>query len=545
MKRIGLIGILLCSFALVAQTSKPAKPAQDFRIAGTAYDASSGQTLPGARISLGSTEGNKVPDRSVLTGPDGAFAFDHLFADKYQMYGEAVGFPQQGFEQHEAPYLTGIVVGAGIDSEHLVFRLQRGSVISGAVSDEFNDPVRQANVMLFRRGIDNGRFSTHFAREAQTDDQGHYKFAPLLPGTYFVAVSARPWYTHSALELTTQTESRASQQVIENMKRLDVAFPLTYYSGVSDSSDATPIAVRSGDRVTADLALHSVPSAAVTIKTSPPQNGRMPFIRLSQQVFGDYDLPSQFEQRNRGEDMLFTGIAPGSYLAHITIPGGDHDRVQEIEVSGDTVLDPETMGASGSASIKGIVRMASGSPASREAVILIRNHKTGRNEGRRVDEQGTFEFDNLLPGTYEVSIANNGNVYLLDMAASNAKINGRAVTIAGTSSVDLAITLGKGMGEIHGVAQRDGKGLGGTMVVLVPVNADYNSVLFRRDQSDSDGTFTLPRVVPGKYSVVAIEGGWDLEWSRSEVLKPYLAKAETVEVAANGKYDIKVQVQSK
>ena len=40
--------------------------------------------------------------------------------------------------------------------------------------------------------------------------------------------------------------------------------------------------------------------------------------------------------------------------------------------------------------------------------------------------------------------------------------------------------------------------------------------LFRRDQSDLDGTFTLQGIVPGRYTVLAIEGGWELDWSERE-----------------------------
>jgi hypothetical protein len=36
--------------------------------------------------------------------------------------------------------------------------------------------------------------------------------------------------------------------------------------------------------------------------------------------------------------------------------------------------------------------------------------------------------------------------------------------------------------------------------------------LFRRDQSDLDGTFSLHGVIPGTYTVVAIDNGWDLDW---------------------------------
>jgi hypothetical protein len=183
--------------------------------------------------------------------------------------------------------------------------------------------------------------------------------------------------------------------------------------------------------------------------------------------------------------------------------------------------------------------------ALRNAVIVLRNRKTNQGRGERPDEKGQIEFRELTPGTYEVSVANVTDTYLLQMTSTNAKVNGRDITISASSPADLAISLGKGMGEIHGVSLRDGKGVSGTLVLLVPDNPDANTVLFRRDQSDSDGTFALQRIVPGKYSVISIDDGWDLEWSKSQVLKPYLAKAEKIEVAAGGKYDIKVQVQKK
>ena len=45
------------------------------------------------------------------------------------------------------------------------------------------------------------------------------------------------------------------------------------------------------------------------------------------------------------------------------------------------------------------------------------------------------------------------------------------------------------------MAQRaeDGKPLAGAMILLVPEDAEMNLPKFRRDQSDSDGTFTAAR----------------------------------------------------
>jgi hypothetical protein len=81
------------------------------------------------------------------------------------------------------------------------------------------------------------------------------------------------------------------------------------------------------------------------------------------------------------------------------------------------------------------------------------------------------------------------------------------------------------------------------MVVLIPAGAGDNSALYRRDQSDSDGTFTLPDVLPGKYSILAIEKGWDLEWLNPGVLQPYFAGATQITVDPKQKYDVKVTAQ--
>jgi hypothetical protein len=52
----------------------------------------------------------------------------------------------------------------------------------------------------------------------------------------------------------------------------------------------------------------------------------------------------------------------------------------------------------------------------------------------------------------------------------------------------------------------------------------------RRDQSDSDGSFSLRDVAPGQYTVVAIQDGWKLDWARPGALAGYLAHGVAVKV---------------
>jgi hypothetical protein len=81
------------------------------------------------------------------------------------------------------------------------------------------------------------------------------------------------------------------------------------------------------------------------------------------------------------------------------------------------------------------------------------------------------------------------------------------------------------------------------MIVSVPENPENNLPLFRRDQSDSDGTFTLPDVLPGRYRILAIENGRDLEWGNAAILKPRLEHAASVSVQPGMTYQSVVNVQ--
>ena len=64
--------------------------------------------------------------------------------------------------------------------------------------------------------------------------------------------------------------------------------------------------------------------------------------------------------------------------------------------------------------------------------------------------------------------------------------------IKSAAPVALQITIGKGQGQITGVALRDGRPLAGVMIVAVPNDPAHNQVLFRRDQSDSTVLFLFP-----------------------------------------------------
>ena len=89
----------------------------------------------------------------------------------------------------------------------------------------------------------------------------------------------------------------------------------------------------------------------------------------------------------------------------------------------------------------------------------------------------------------------------------------------------LTVTLGLGQGQVTGVVEY-GKPGAGVMVLLVRKSGQEMEEDSRLDESDSDGTFSLGGIVPGDYVLLAIKDGWDLEWSKSEVLRPYYPRGK-------------------
>jgi len=83
---------------------------------------------------------------------------------------------------------------------------------------------------------------------------------------------------------------------------------------------------------------------------------------------------------------------------------------------------------------------------------------------------------------------------------------------------------------VEGVAKRKGKWVAGAMVVLVPRMRTITT--HSPDESELDGSFTLRDVIPGSYTVIAIEDGWDLEWAEPGALTPYLKHGQPLEVGS-------------
>ena len=553
--QVAVCGVALCFAALhgecaqrvAAPAAGPAAAAAGYRIAGVVVDAAAGTPVAGAELSI-SVASQEV---KVTADGEGKFVFEGMEPGTYAVNAEAPGYVREAYNQHGA-FSTAIIVGSGLDSEHLVFRLHRQAVILGNVTDERGEAVRRAQVMLFEEQRGTGKRGIRMLSQVQTDDLGAYRFAHLLAGKYFVAVSARPWYAQAGLtnqgEVLSSSGTRMYARGPKTDAKLDVVYATTFYPGVTDEHSAGELVVRAGETQEADVRLQAVPAIHVRLTNMPADqpNGPAVGVAANQKIFDSYSA---------GLGVISGPIAPGVYEVG-GLPPGDvtltlnenrngewENRTIRANLSEGESVDAGRTGATANVSGRVIPAEGSGAAMQGDVVLTGKEHQT---VSRKVEKDGTFSFVGVEADTYEVAV-NLGvdEEYVERMAATGAKASGREVKIEGAGDVQLVMRMGRGLGQVKGVVNVDGKAEAGVMVVLVPESRENVERETRMDQSDSDGTFTLRGILPGKYVLLAIEDGWDLEWAEAGVMEPYWKKGQRIEIGAKEVKKVLVEGQKR
>jgi hypothetical protein len=409
--------------------------------------------------------------------------------------------------------------------------------------------VRAANALLFEQSLENGRRTTRMRETATTDDEGRFRFGHLLPGKYIVGVSAVPWYSMAAPQLEEDDHGeRFSARTDGNLvseTALDVLYPMTFFPNARDLASATVISLRPGDLEKADFRLQLMPAIHLRVRVPTSEAANSSSIQIMQQLGEGFELPVRTTQRSLGLGVMeVTGLPPGHLIVHAdaTEGGNRTTQTQNVDLSGDSEIEA----SKGNAGVKvsGIATMEDGSGLPEAAVVQLRRLPSGDANYARCQPSGEFSFESetISTGSYEVSLPNPDS-FIKSLKAIGAKVSGLKLEIESGKDVRLELTLARGMGSINGIAVRDSKPMEGVMVLLVPQDVENSGQLIRRDQSDSDGTFTLKMVPSGRYTIVAIEKGWELEWAKPEVLRKYLPAGESVQVGPDGIPSIKVKVQ--
>jgi hypothetical protein len=355
-----------------------------------------------------------------------------------------------------------------------------------------------------------------------------------------VAAQAAPWY---ALHALTRNQAGTTNNAGQLDPALDVTYPLTYYSDVTDPGAATAIALRGADRVQLEIHMNPVPALHISFHAPEGASNSAWFPQLLQAGLGqDSSVPGESVQQVSPGLFEVSGVPAGRYSISV-FNGNTQSEIRQVDVLNDGE-ELDTSGGIAFSTLKISLHVAGESSLPANLSVGLRRPHGKIERFHPLDSKAETKLEEIAAGEYELVVFAPGRQYFIaQITSTDAQISGHLLTIPAGANVSVAASLITSTESVHGFVKNGDKAFAGAMVVLVPKDAINNPDLFRRDQSDLDGSFQLNSVVPGFYTIVAIQDGWDLDWSQPATMVSYLKSAEAIEVGNQRSLTLTASVQ--
>jgi hypothetical protein len=204
-------------------------------VSGSVVNSATGEPIPRALVQImGGLQ------RSDLTDSQGSFRFEGVPEGRAMFMARKPGFfsseeLSRGGGRPRAPMMiTG-------DLSSLVLKLTPEGTVAGSITGDDGEPLEGVRLRLKHQVISNGRKQWEARGQSTTNDNGEFRAADLIPGTYYmVAQAQRPSTPRAAAEP-------------------NVGYAPSYYPGTSDLASASAIEVRGGQTVQIEFRLRSQP----------------------------------------------------------------------------------------------------------------------------------------------------------------------------------------------------------------------------------------------------------------------------------------------
>src|SRR5664279_1276626 len=120
---------------------------------------------------------------SVFSDSEGHFQMDGLPAGRVTMTAQKPGF----FNEQDTSGSSQGWIDIGANTGALTVKLIPQSAISGRVVDAAGQPIEHIPLRLTSRTLREGRKHWESRGMTESDEDGHFRFPNLMPGTYYLA----------------------------------------------------------------------------------------------------------------------------------------------------------------------------------------------------------------------------------------------------------------------------------------------------------------------------------------------------------------------
>ncbi len=515
------------------------------------------QPLKGVRVRIfeGNSNSEKWEDGptapseiGAFTNNAGEFQVENLASGKYYVTVEGAGIStpsgfgmklpipmspiptREDFEEivprHDSEFTVD-----GTNAIEIVIGIVRGGAIAGKVMKSNRPAAGVAVSVVARDGSGAGPFMSRFS--AQTDKDGDYRLENLPPGEYLVAAATEDKRGVYDIRARFSGESQV----------------VTYHPAAIRTGDATSVRIDSGretNGVNITLVERNTVSVSGTVMKqdgSPLAGATVGLRNKDAEVVGA--LVPGLGQRTTTTDAegrwSFNNVMEGSYIAtaldltstprRMTRRPGDapglepSDREQAFRESRQRFLVAqqevnvvgEVQGLSliiaGPGSIRGSVAREDGAPLPSDLVIFPELFREGSRPGMplpvRVRPDGSFVVNGIQGGDVYVSaaLAPGSRYSIKSMTATGDDPRRSPVKIIeGAEAGPLEIVISPGVGTLTGkvVSEQGGRGLGGYVLLLVPVETARQRfrTAYPTARTTADGSYSL-NGEPGEYFILA------------------------------------------
>ena len=505
---------------------------ETYSLRGKVVNTVDGTPIRGALVQLSGP--TKV---SVLSGNDGGFVFSELAAGDFLVSARKPGYFASEIGEPLGAVEARVQVNAS--TQELSLPLIPEGIVYGKIVDERGEPIEGLEVLAKPRYRMVAPGNAGFEHTATTNENGEYRMAELRPGSYYLIEAMK----------TVQGEEEMSRAA----RRVSTGIPINFYPGALEAAQAATIRVLPGSSQQIDWRIPRQPvyqiAGRVRLKGDA---GNVLIVLMScynEQPFG-------LVTPEADGSFVFSGVAPGRYVVAAVQPENQEENQGENQVPQNLQMAVKVITVNGN--LQNVILQMF--PETQKPIHFKEeySHKAAVPAGREETDESApatvsflradlpeavafwlsdrpAEWSNekkelrvaLEPGTYRIGVDAPPKIYVASAMSGGTDLLKEDLVVApGESQEPIELALRDDSASLTGTVHTDGRVTQGR-VVLVPENAPRQAATAA---VGADGRFQFDNLAPGRYCLLALKNGAELDLQDQGTLRRIQGLGESVEL---------------